>query len=187
MTYRQESLDREKMLLVDPENSLLWKMNRKRLPWEAMRDSLVAVTGQMNLDLGGPSFALDSSWNGRRSVYGYVNRLDVATLLTTFDFPNPNASSGSRSQTTVPPQTRYVLNDAFLGEVCRRVMARDDVAGTTEAQQRIELLYTILLARPAEQEDMDDALDFLGDAPGPEQWLRLVHVLVMTNEFVFID
>ena len=186
-TYRQQSLDRDHPGSTDPENRLLWKMNRKRLPWEAMRDNLVAVTGQMSLDLGGPSFALDSSWNGRRSVYGYVNRLDVATLLTTFDFPNPNASSGSRSQTTVPPQTLYFLNDAFLGEVCRRVMARDDVAGTVEARQRTELLYTILLARSAEQEDMDDALDFLGDTPGPEEWLRLVHVLVMTNEFVFID
>ena len=186
-TYRQESLDREKMLLVDPENSLLWKMNRKRLPWEAMRDSLVAVTGQMSLDLGGPSFALDSSWNGRRSVYGYINRLDVSTLLTTFDFPNPNASSGSRSQTTVPPQTLYFLNDAFLGEVCCRVMGRTDVADTTDPRKRINLLYEITLARPAGQQDLDDAMEFLGETPGREEWLRLVHVLVMTNEFVFID
>ena len=186
-TYRQESLDREKMLLVDPENSLLWKMNRKRLSWEAMRDSLVAVSGQMSMDLEGPSFVLNSDWNGRRSVYGYINRLDVSTLLTTFDFPNPNASSGSRSQTTVPPQTLYFLNDAFLGEVCCRVMGRTDVADTTAPRKRINLLYEITLARPAGQQDLDDAMEFLGETPGREEWLRLVHVLVMTNEFVFID
>jgi hypothetical protein len=185
--YRQESLDREKMQQLDPENRLLWKMNRKRLSWEAMRDSLVAVTGQMSLDLGGPSFVLNSNWNGRRSVYGYINRLDVSTLLTTFDFPNPNASSGARSQTTVPPQTLYFLNDAFMGEVCRRVMARADVLATPDTRDRIELLYQIVLARPASGQDLEDALAFLGETPGPGAWQRLAHVLLMTNEFVFID
>ena len=186
-TYRQASLDRDRPQVSDPENNLLWKMNRKRLSWEAMRDSLLAVTDQIRLELEGPSFALNSSWNGRRSVFGYVNRLDVSTLLTTFDFPNPNATSGSRSQTTVPPQTLYFLNDAFMAEVCQRVMARPDVAAMVDPGQRIKRLYEIVLSRPASQQDVKDAMDFLGETPQPLTWQQLVHVLTMTNEFIFID
>ena len=66
-------------------------------------------------------------------------------------------------------------------------MARADVLATADTRDRIELLYQIVLARPASRQDLEDAMAFLGETPGPGAWLRLAHVLLMTNEFVFID
>jgi hypothetical protein len=185
--YQQKSLDRTEATEKDPENQLLWKFNRKRLSWEATRDSLLAVTDEMSSQLGGPSFNLSAAWNPRRSVYAYINRLDVPTLLTTFDFPNPNVSIGDRSETTIAPQALYFLNNTFFAEITKRVLGRSDVRQTTDIQQRIELLYHILLGREPTVDDRADCSDFLGSNPDGVKWRMLIHVLVMSNEFLFVD
>src|SRR5262249_53490464 len=95
--------------LVDPENRLLWKMPRRRLDFEALRDSLLAVSGTLDDKIGGPSVNLLAGSN-RRSVYGFIDRLALPGLLRTFDFPSPDATSAQRDNTTVAPQALYLMN-----------------------------------------------------------------------------
>ena len=87
-TYTQASLDRADALAADPDNRLLWKQNRRRLEFEPLHDAVLAVSGQLDTKLGGPAVRLFGG-NKRRAVYGYVDRLEFPSLLTTFDVPNP--------------------------------------------------------------------------------------------------
>ena len=82
----------------DPDNTLLWRMNRRRLDVEAWRDAMLAVAGRLDESLGGPSIVLDAADNRRRTAYAAVSRHDLAWMLRLFDFPDPNITSGGRSR-----------------------------------------------------------------------------------------
>lgn len=104
--YQQSSRDelsRERE--VDPENKLLWKMNRRRLDWEALRDSLLAVSGKLDLTMGGPAMNQTTPpFSTRRAIYGFIDRQNLPSVLRAFDFAAPDASSPQRHLTTVPQQ-----------------------------------------------------------------------------------
>ena len=79
------------------ENRLLSRMNRRRLDFEALRDSLLTVTGQLDTTMGGPSVEITSApFSGRRSVYAFIDRQNLPGLLRTFDFANPDTHSPQR-------------------------------------------------------------------------------------------
>jgi len=187
-TYQQASLDRLKCEQRDPENRLLWKMNRLRLEYEPLRDSLLAVTGQLDLSIGGPPVnQLTDSWNGRRSLYGFIDRMDPAPLLTTFDVPNPVASSAQRSETTVTPQALYLMNHPFTREVAARTLARPELQAAEGSADRVALLFQLILGRLPAVGERQMALDYLGDTTTDSRWLHYVQMLLMTNEFAFRD
>ena len=106
--YRQQSADRPDCRQVDPENLLLWRMNRQRLDFEAMRDALLAVAGTHDAKLYGPPENVLTGYNPRRTLYGFVDRMDLPGLLRAFDFPSPAATSPQRTSTTVPPQALFL-------------------------------------------------------------------------------
>ncbi len=112
--YRQSSRFDAASDAKDPENVLLWRMNRRRLDVEAWRDAMLAVGGRFDLKIGGPPLSLDSPNNERRTVYAAISRHDLAPLLRLFDFPDPNITSGGRVETTVPLQQLFVLNSEFM-------------------------------------------------------------------------
>ncbi len=160
----------------------------RRLEFEAQRDTLLAVAGQLEEAMGGPPVKIfeGGATSRRRSIYGFINRMDVSPLLTTFDFPNPAATSPMRSRTTVAPQALYVMNNRFIADMARHVIQRHDVAGL-DAVSKIGHVYTLLFGRVPTEEESKLALDYLGDKPDAENWSQLVHALLMTNEFVFVD
>src|SRR5207244_3361851 len=92
--YRQASDDRPECKQVDPDNALVWKMNRRRLDFEALRDALLAAAGTLDPTVGGPPVK-DAMSGGarRRTIYGYLDRQSVPGLYRTFDFPSPDATS----------------------------------------------------------------------------------------------
>jgi hypothetical protein len=184
--YQQESLDREDGLQIDPENRLLWKMNRRRLDFESLRDSVLTVSGGLTAQMYGKPvdlFGADQS-KPRRSIYGFINRMDVSPLLTTFDFPNPIASSAGRVSTTVPPQALYLMNNKFAADAASRLMRRFDNA---KGEVRIAAIYQLLFARQPTTDELAVSHSFLGKEPDEAAWSRYVHGLLMTNEFMFID
>src|SRR5690606_17865208 len=90
-------------LQIDPENRLLWKMNRQRLDFEGLRDSLLLVSGNLDLKMGGQAVDIASeSPTPRRTIYGHIDRQNLPGIFRTFDFANPDASSAQRFYTTVP-------------------------------------------------------------------------------------
>ena len=109
--YQQASLERHEARVVDPDNELFWRMPRRRLELEAMRDGMLAVSGELKADGGGRPFELLAQpIVPRRSVYAFVNRDFVAPFLSTFDVADPNACTAQRPETTVPQQTLFALN-----------------------------------------------------------------------------
>jgi hypothetical protein len=144
----------------DPENRLLWKSSRRRMDFEAMRDSMIAVTGELDLKSGGPPVQLFSDFVPRRTLYGFVDRMDVAPLLRTFDFPNPAASSAGREETTIASQGLYFLNNAFIHHCAQRVKERADNEASNTAD-RIGFIYRLLFARSPSADEVQLAEEYL--------------------------
>lgn len=187
-TYRQASVDRPAAMAPDPDNRRWWRMNARRLDFESFRDSLLAVANSLDGRIGGPPQSLlGDAVVPRRTLYGVIDRLDVPSLLTTFDFPNPSQSNPQRDQTTVPPQSLYLMNNGFVAEIARRVAERTDVASQPNVRERVRRLFRVLYARDAEAPELESIQTFLGAQPSPATWQQLAHAMLMANEFVFID
>jgi hypothetical protein len=186
-TYQQRSDDRPDRQKADPENRLLWKVPRQRLDFEATRDALLAVSGRLEAKVGGPS-AKDilSPASTRRTMYGFVDRLQVPGLYRAFDFPSPDATSPQRDATTIPQQALYLMNGPFAAECARAFLRRPDVATITDVPGRAGRLYQICFGRDATSAEIELARQFIGYGTGPALE-RYTQALLETNEFVFVD
>ena len=123
-TYQQRSDPRPDAHERDPENRLVWRFNRQRLDFEAMRDSLLAASGALDPTIGGPSTPITSRpFSTRRTVYGFIDRQNLDGLYRTFDFAVPDASSPRRFVTMIPQQALFLMNSPFLHEQARRLAA----------------------------------------------------------------
>jgi mono/diheme cytochrome c family protein len=174
---------------VDPENRLCWRSSRKRLEVEAWRDAMLAVAGNLDGTLGGPSVNLADANNRRRTLYGRVSRHELDSLLRLFDFPDPNITSGERSVTTVPLQQLFVLNSEFMARNARTLAAR--LASVNEPNEvRIQRAFVSLYGRPPTGEELQLGLDFLAAGPLKSQltrWEQYAQVLLSANEFLYVD
>ena len=171
--------------LVDAENQLLWKFNRRRLGFEEIRDALVFATGNLDAKVGGPPVNILGGFNGRRSLYGRIDRMNVDTTLRAFDFPDPNITCARREPTTVPPQALYLMNHPVMADYAARIAGRKDLPSETEL--RVEQLYRLLFARTVLPDELALAKNFLGNSPNAARWQSLVQALLLANEFAFID
>lgn len=190
-TYQQASDDHPKYRVTDPDNMLLWKQNRRRLDFEAMRDSLLAVSGKLDLTMGGPGVDLEKQpFTGRRSVYGYIERQNLPALFRTFDFANPDAHAPQRHTTTIPQQALFMMNSPFVIEQARALAAKaekgEEVRGIPDTdtpkanlqnriahtELRITRLYRLAYGRAPTREELHWVLEFLGASevpmPNPE-------------------
>lgn len=191
--YRQQSNDRTDARQIDPENRLLWRMNRRRLEWEPLRDNLLAVAGRIDLSLHGKSVELTKApFPRRRSVYGSLDRQDVPNLFRVFDIASPDSSSPRRPRTTVPQQALFLMNSPFVVEQAQALVQRSEVAAAQSPLDRIQALYRLVFARDADDEERKIAEQFLSASPpadgvklsGIEQ---LAQLLLLTNEFTYVD
>jgi hypothetical protein len=183
---REHAGSREK----DPDNNLLWRMPRKRLDMEAMRDATLAVSGELNVStIGGRPFDfLSDPIVPRRSVYGFVNRDIISSLASTFDGANASSCTAKRSETTVPQQTLFALNSVFIQDRAAAFSRRS--AQFEDAEQRVRFLYRQAYSREPQDDELQTSLQFVANGAGPEaedRWQQLAHVLLAANEFVFVD
>jgi hypothetical protein len=199
--YQQSSDESLRSRELDPDNRLLSHMNRQRLEFEAMRDSLLAVAGQLDGAIGGrPVDLTKAPFPRRRSVYGFIDRQNLPALFRTFDFASPDTTSPQRHTTTVPQQALFLMNSPFVVEQVRQLVQRADVCACSQPEQRISLLYSLLYGRPAERDEITLGLRFLkaAEAAKPEQetarsakplspWEKYGQVLLLANEFVYVD
>jgi hypothetical protein len=184
--YQQRSDDRPDGKRIDPENSLLWKMNRSRLDFEATRDVLLAVAGTLDARIGGvPMKGFTNQTSTRRTVYAFIDRLNVPGLMRTFDFPSPDASSPQRATTTVAPQALFLMNNPFVLEQARRIVQKPELAGEKDLAQKIDRLYRLLYGRPPSPDEMRLGVAYVGQSAAALE--TYTQALLLTNEFVFVD
>jgi hypothetical protein len=182
--YQQKSEDRPECQAVDPDNRLLWKMNRRRLDFEAMRDALLAVSDRLDRTVGGPS--VGNLAVPRRTLYAHLDRLNVPGLYRTFDFPSPDATSPQRDVTTVPQQALFLMNGPFVIDCARGVLSELGVATAKHSLQKVKRVYAVLYGREPSVIEIDLAREFVGS--GMEAaWQRYVQALLLANEFAFVD
>jgi hypothetical protein len=147
-TYQQSSDDNAEARKVDPENALFWRFNRQRLDFEAMRDALLATSGQLDLSIGGRSVDLTAQpYPKRRSVFGYIDRQNLPGMFRAFDFASPDAHSPQRFNTTVPQQALYMMNSPFVLEQAKQLAARKEIAAETGTAAKIQKLYRVVFER----------------------------------------
>ena len=185
-TYRQISDDRPDCFVVDPENRLLWKQNRTRLDFESLHDGMLAVAGQLDGTVGGPSFPLFTGQK-RRAVYGFINRLEFPSLLSTFDVPSPAATSSERTSTTVSPQALYLMNGPFARDAAKAWLKTSPVVAAKTPSEKLDALYLGAFGRKPVESERARLLAFVARGPEADRWTDLAHGLLLTNEFLFVD
>jgi hypothetical protein len=187
-TYQQQSDDRPLARAVDPENALYWRANRRRLDFEATRDALLAVSGRLSGRIGGPPMASLTGTEPRRTVYGFVDRLNLPGIYRTFDFPDPTTTSPRRDQTTVAPQALFLMNHPFMIELTRSILARTDVSAVSDTTRKVDRLFRLFFGRTPKEDECRTIREFLREpATDSRRWQSFVQGLLMTNEFVFLD
>ena len=163
--YRQASLDHEAERKTDPENLLLWRMNRQRLDIESLRDSMLSAAGRLDHRIGGLPFALTAQPSvPRRTVYGFIERGRIPSLLGSFDFPAPDQHAPLRLATTVPQQALFFLNSPFVLEQSVALAKRSEVQQGSDASERIRQLYRFVLGRAPEPAEIAAGLRFIESA-----------------------
>ncbi len=127
--YAQSSSHDARKHAVDPGNRWLWRMNRRTLEIEAWRDAMLAVSGSLKLNLGGPALDLGDPGNNRRTLYGLVRRRELHDLLRLHDFPDPTTHTPGRLPTITPLQQLFTLNSPFPRQQAAALVQRLDKEG----------------------------------------------------------
>lgn len=205
-TYQQSSALNEASAKIDPDNKLMWRFNRRRLEGEAIRDSILAVAGDLNTRMYGPGVFPplpagmvsrggwkkneDEADSSRRSVYIFVRRNTRYPMIEAFDMPDTHESCARRNNTVTPMQALELMNnDLVLGwsrDFARRV--KNDQGLSIDNQ--IDRAWGLAYSRPATEDEKKMAAEFLQkqQAAGSAAPLGdLCHTLLNSNEFLYIN
>ena len=164
-TYQQSSETNALAEAKDASNRLLWRQNLRRLDFESIRDSMVLLTGRLDSTLfGKPCNLTDEPYSYRRSIYGYVDRLQLSDLMSQFDYSDPTFVNSARTSTVVPQQALFFMNSAMAVDVARQVVAREEVAEAKDHAARVRALYSIVFQREPKPEEIALADEFIGGA-----------------------
>ncbi len=200
-TYRLSSSSSSENAAKDPDNLSLWRMNRRRLNAENIRDAVLSVAGTLNIKMGGRPVlpplskeerlgmwdkddwpeSLDPSEHDRRSIYIFAKRQFPYPMFKTFDAPDPATSCGRRAVTTVAPQALTLLNSEFMLRSARALVERLEPAKTPE--EMVERAWELAFSRPPVSAETENSVEMLARA-GPEEFSLMLFNL---NEFVYID
>jgi hypothetical protein len=191
-TYQQSSDASPRNLSADPENHYFNRMNRRRLDFESLRDTLLAVSGNLDLQVGGLPVDLGADpAPTRRTVYALIDRQNLPGVFRTFDFANPDVSNQGRFYTTVPQQALALMNSPFVIEQARKLVQREEIARAKTEQDKIDSLYQLVWQRPAESAEVRQAEQFLALQSADKASLspieKYAQVLLLSNELMFVD
>jgi mono/diheme cytochrome c family protein len=146
----------------DSGNRLYWRVDRRRMTAEQVRDSLLFVAGALDTKMGGPSIPLTPVVD-RRTVYGKVSRYKLDDYLQLFDFPSPNLSAEKRFTTSVPLQRLFFMNSDFMQQQGERVARL--VEAEPDNTARIRKAYRLLYGRTPTDAEVKAGLAFLTTEP----------------------
>jgi hypothetical protein len=176
--YRQSSFGGPALLKPDPDNRLVGRMNRKRLTYESLRDSLLLVSGQLSLTADPPA------GHPARTMFESLERRRGDDMRTLFDGPDPKGIVPDRPDTTTAPQALFMLNNQLVLQAAESIAAdvAKDPALQTDAA-RLDRVYRKLIGRPPSARESELARAYLANA----SWANFLQVLLCTNEFIYVD
>ena len=185
----------------DPDNRWLAHFNRRRLTAEELRDSLLSVSGQLELSPAeGHPFPPEASWTftqhtpfnaiydtNRRSAYLMVQRQRRHPFLSLFDGADPNASTAARQTTTVPTQALYFINDPFFHGQADALGGK--VTALSDDDLRLTEMCQTVFQREPKPDERKRLLSFVDNYPGTstDKWSALARVLLASNEFLYVE
>jgi hypothetical protein len=197
-TYRQSSASRPEALEVDADAVLLWRFPPRRLEAEAIRDGMLAVSGELNLQLGGPSFRpFTTSEYGatfyhlvdkgtpefnRRTVYRMNINSGKEPLLDALDCPDPSVRTPRRGVTTTPLQALGLMNSGFVLRQADHLARRARALAGDGDTATVEALWRLVLGRSPRAGEARMALE----AGRDRGWPHVAWVLLNTTEFVYV-
>ena len=203
-TYQMASNDIAANVAIDPDNQYLWRMPRRRLEGEAIRDLILAVSGNLDRTVGGPAVlpyidpALFQSsskrtWHGkpdsdpstwRRSVYVFSKRSIPLPMLDVFDKPDTVSSCARRNRSTIAPQALILMNNAFVLMEAKMFADRIRKEAGTDVREQVDLAFQLALSRKPTAKELEQSTAFLRN--DPEALPDFCQAVVNLNEFVFI-
>jgi hypothetical protein len=169
-TYQQSSEDNPRYAQQDPQNRLLWRANIHRLEFEAMRDSMLAIGGVLDLSMYGRPVNLgEQPYSRRRTLYGYIDRRNLPEVYNQFDFANPDVPTGKRYQTIVPQQALFMMNSPLVVEQARNLVNQKEFTDCADAKARIVYLYERIFQREPTELELQLGAGFITESPAPEK------------------
>ncbi len=230
--YQQDSRANAAGTRADPTNQWLWRYNIQRLDFEEVRDTLLTVGGKLDLTMGGQPFPLAGAANGmskgkygatdlsaskvnqnRRTIYAFIDRSALPEMFGTFDFANPDMSTGERVLTTVPQQALFMMNSPFVAEQVKNLLARSDFPAAGTDEEKVRFIFRTAFQRAPRAQELQLALEFLRRDAGQSgqaapvniadtangggkksfsvnslnTWERYTQVVLLTNELIFVN
>jgi cytochrome c553 len=204
-TYQMASTDVAADVAIDRENKYLWRMPRRRLEGEALRDSIMAVAGNLDRTVGGPAVhpyidpALFQSsskrtWVGkpdsdpstwRRSVYVFSKRSIPLPMLDVFDKPDSVGSCARRNRSTIAPQALILMNNSFVLMEARMFADRLRKEAGSDPTEQVDLAFQLALGRKPSSSELEQSIQFL--RAGTEVLPDFCQAILNLNEFAFIQ
>jgi hypothetical protein len=200
-TYRQASDNNSSLAKLDSDNRFLWRMNRRKLEAEAVRDSVLYVAGKLDERMGGPSFrdfVVEKPEHSphyeyqlhdpsdpkslRRSIYRFVVRSQQQPFMTTLDCADPSMQVARRNESVSPLQALTLLNNALMVTMSQHFAARVLKDGGTVTEQ-VRRAWSEATGRPLPGNDEKDLVAYAQEYGLP----NLCRVLFNLNEFSFVD
>ena len=177
MAYQRTSDGSAESVARDPDNALLGRFSRRRLSAEQLRDALLATSGELNLQAGGPSVRTelperinsayawkpdpDPAQRNRRSIYLLVRRNLREPLLEVFDMPDTHESCTRRFETTTAPQALFLLNSRWSADRARALAERVASQAGTDSAAAIRHVFELAYQRTPDAEELASAMRFL--------------------------
>jgi cytochrome c553 len=212
-TYRMSSAHDAKATTADPDNRLLWRANVRRLEAEAIRDSLLAVSGQLDRTAGGPALThvknrgylfdhtskdLTTYDSTRRSVYLPVIRNNLYDVFQLFDAPDPAVPNGDRATTTVPTQALFFMNSDLATRAADALAGRLLATADLDDAGRVRLLFSLAYGRPPTEKEAERVTAAIvaleAGSPGEpndvkrrQAWAAVCQAALAANEFIHVQ
>ncbi|MGI9474356.1 MAG: PSD1 and planctomycete cytochrome C domain-containing protein [Rubripirellula sp.] len=196
-TYQQSSRHRAEIAGKDPENRWLWRANRKHLNVEAIRDSMLVVSGQLDHRVGGhPSRLWGDDYTRRRAIYGFINRFNLDPTLRAFDFPASVQTQPMRGESIVAPQALFTMNSPFVIDQAAKLASHPEFEQLRRDEERVAYLFRAIFSREPDAAEVERAMKVSEFQQRFKQtpkrfisspWPLIAQAMLMSNEFQYVD